>query len=369
MRISAPPIKHPCHYGIDMSTREEMIAHGARPRRSPPSWGATRCTICRWRASTRRSAGRATRTCDACFSGEYPLLDGGAGKRQVRAGARVAAGARLTLALDDARVEGLCAFYGVVASASEDARLVNVGDVQACVVPASRVASIPNGVVYRSSDALVEALPRLAEVYGDLPFLVWLRPGDAEAARACEAAGLRHDASPAFMGLRALGHRAPRAGRSRPRRPTGRPRRRSTSARTGCRRGRLPGIFGSGGPSPPARLYGARFDGRVVSVVVTVDARHAPRLLPRGDPPRRPAPRPRRRAHAGGGGPRPARAGSRPRRSRPRRPASPCMPAWASSGSGRSSSTSGGRDGRAASAAARLARAVAPAARGPTSPA
>ena len=28
MRISAPPIKHPCHYGVDMSTREEMVAHG-----------------------------------------------------------------------------------------------------------------------------------------------------------------------------------------------------------------------------------------------------------------------------------------------------------------------------------------------------
>src|SRR6478672_7344158 len=28
LRISAPAIRHPCHYGVDMSTREEMVAHG-----------------------------------------------------------------------------------------------------------------------------------------------------------------------------------------------------------------------------------------------------------------------------------------------------------------------------------------------------
>ena len=28
MRISAPPIRHTCHYGVDMSTTQEMVAHG-----------------------------------------------------------------------------------------------------------------------------------------------------------------------------------------------------------------------------------------------------------------------------------------------------------------------------------------------------
>src|SRR4051812_36701922 len=103
------------------------------------------------------------------------------------------------LPFDDARVAALRAFYRVIAETSASARLVELGDVQACVVPASPHASIPNGVVYSSGDALAAALPRLPEVYGELPFLVWLRPGDGAAAAACSRAGLRHDASPAFM--------------------------------------------------------------------------------------------------------------------------------------------------------------------------
>ena len=58
LRISAPPIRHPCHYGIDMSTREEMIAHDRSIEEIAKSSGPTRSRICRWMRSTRPSAHR-----------------------------------------------------------------------------------------------------------------------------------------------------------------------------------------------------------------------------------------------------------------------------------------------------------------------
>jgi amidophosphoribosyltransferase len=73
MRISAPPIKHPCHYGIDMSTREEMIAHGRSTAEIAAELGCDSLHYLSL-AGVYQAVG-ATRAshCDACFTGEYPL--------------------------------------------------------------------------------------------------------------------------------------------------------------------------------------------------------------------------------------------------------------------------------------------------------
>jgi amidophosphoribosyltransferase len=73
MRISAPPIRYPCHYGIDMSTTQEMIAHGRTDDEVAEELG---CDSLRYLSLEGvYEAIRSTRAthCDACFSGEYPL--------------------------------------------------------------------------------------------------------------------------------------------------------------------------------------------------------------------------------------------------------------------------------------------------------
>jgi amidophosphoribosyltransferase len=73
MRISAPPIRHPCHYGVDMSTTQEMVAHDRTEEEVAAELG---CDSLRYLSLDGvYEAIRSTRDthCDACFSGEYPL--------------------------------------------------------------------------------------------------------------------------------------------------------------------------------------------------------------------------------------------------------------------------------------------------------
>ena len=73
LRISAPPIRHPCHYGIDMSTREEMIAHGRAVDDVARELGADSLAYLSLEGVYDGIGTPRDVHCDACFTGEYPL--------------------------------------------------------------------------------------------------------------------------------------------------------------------------------------------------------------------------------------------------------------------------------------------------------
>jgi len=73
LRIAAPPIKHPCHYGIDMSTREEMVAHGRTIPEIAQEIGCDSLAYISLAGVYEAIGLPRERHCDACFTGDYPL--------------------------------------------------------------------------------------------------------------------------------------------------------------------------------------------------------------------------------------------------------------------------------------------------------
>jgi amidophosphoribosyltransferase len=73
VRISAPPTIGSCHYGIDMPTRSELIAHRLSVEEIRESIGAD--TLGYISLEGLRSVARQLKHghCDACFSAEYPV--------------------------------------------------------------------------------------------------------------------------------------------------------------------------------------------------------------------------------------------------------------------------------------------------------
>jgi amidophosphoribosyltransferase len=73
LRMSSPPIRHPCHYGIDMPTSEEMIAHGRTIEDVAAVVAADSLAYLSLDGVYQAiGSGRETH-CDACFTGDYPL--------------------------------------------------------------------------------------------------------------------------------------------------------------------------------------------------------------------------------------------------------------------------------------------------------
>ena len=75
LRISAPPIRHPCWYGVDMSTREEMAAHGRTVPEIATELGCDSLAYLSLEGVYEAIGSPRETHCDACFSGEYPLKE------------------------------------------------------------------------------------------------------------------------------------------------------------------------------------------------------------------------------------------------------------------------------------------------------
>jgi amidophosphoribosyltransferase len=73
VRISSPPVKWPCFYGIDFATRAELIANGLDSEGIRRAVGADSLGYVSLPGLIAATEQPKTRLCRACFDGEYPI--------------------------------------------------------------------------------------------------------------------------------------------------------------------------------------------------------------------------------------------------------------------------------------------------------
>ena len=73
LRITSPPIKWPCFYGIDMPTRQELVASDLTVDEIRAFLGADSLGYLSLDALVRAAGSPNDDFCRACFDGEYPV--------------------------------------------------------------------------------------------------------------------------------------------------------------------------------------------------------------------------------------------------------------------------------------------------------
>jgi amidophosphoribosyltransferase len=73
VRITAPPIKHPCFYGIDMASKSELAAAIMTLEALQQDIGATSLGFLSVEEAQKAVHGEAKGFCTACFTGSYPI--------------------------------------------------------------------------------------------------------------------------------------------------------------------------------------------------------------------------------------------------------------------------------------------------------
>jgi amidophosphoribosyltransferase len=73
VRITSPPVRWPCFYGIDMPTRAELVASDLPSDEVAAYLGADSLGYLSLEALTEAAAGGPAGLCTACFTGDYPI--------------------------------------------------------------------------------------------------------------------------------------------------------------------------------------------------------------------------------------------------------------------------------------------------------
>jgi amidophosphoribosyltransferase len=73
VRITAPPVKHPCYYGIDMANEKELIAARHSVEEIRQEIGATSLGFLSLEGTVRAIGLHKDKFCRACFDGKYPI--------------------------------------------------------------------------------------------------------------------------------------------------------------------------------------------------------------------------------------------------------------------------------------------------------
>jgi amidophosphoribosyltransferase len=73
LRVCAPPIRHPCYFGVDMATRQELVANGRTEAEIGEFVKADSLGYLSIDGLLKAVEGEPTGYCTACFTGNYPM--------------------------------------------------------------------------------------------------------------------------------------------------------------------------------------------------------------------------------------------------------------------------------------------------------
>jgi amidophosphoribosyltransferase len=82
VRVSSPPVRHPCFYGMDFPTKEELIANTHTLEEIRRFLGVDSLGYLSLEGLVGAFPGNECAFCTACFSGEYPIPVGGGARKE-----------------------------------------------------------------------------------------------------------------------------------------------------------------------------------------------------------------------------------------------------------------------------------------------